>query len=341
MVRNILFVDDDSILRQALEQSLAKYSESFSLVTACDGFDAVKQLKKTAVSLVILDLIMPRMDGMSLLNHLRENYSDLPALIVSSMDDAYLLEITKLNGVIGYLKKPFHIEKLVSIITEVLRIESVGGIMHDISPAVFLQFIEMDAKSCTIRIFDNATHQGGIIYFRDGEMLDARIGASQGIEAACELFSWDTATIFMQNECKPRDNKINSSLTPMIMKAVGLKDETGDQDLAESSGPAFQEVTNKSKISSSDFAGIELLKKNLGESLGLKKYYQDTQVTDALLQLDKVCKNNQFGAFQFAYINEDRNSRLLLPGPPPTVLEVDPKCSPEKIIDFLKSAKNR
>ena len=85
--------------------------------------------------------------------------------------------------------------------------------------------MEMDAKSCTIRIIDKASRQGGILYFHEGQLLDARVGALHGIEAAYEVFSWDSATIFMRNECEPRANTINSELTPIIMKAVGMKDE--------------------------------------------------------------------------------------------------------------------
>jgi DNA-binding NtrC family response regulator len=105
MVRNILFVDDDAILCNAVSKRLAQYSESFAVVTACDGFDAVQQLKKTPVSLVILELKMSRMDGMSLINHLREHYPDLPSIIISSMDTAKLQEISKGEGIIGYFKK--------------------------------------------------------------------------------------------------------------------------------------------------------------------------------------------------------------------------------------------
>ncbi|MBU1537858.1 hypothetical protein KKF84_21275, partial [Myxococcota bacterium] len=80
---------------------------------------------------------------------------------------------------------------------------------------------------------------------------------------------------------------------------------------------------------------IELLKKNLGKELGLKKCYQDAQVTDVVAQLTKLGQNNNFGAFQFAYISKDKNCKIVLSGPPPTVLDVDPSCTPDKITDLL------
>ncbi len=332
MVRNILFVDDDEILCNAVAKRLAKYSDSFVVVTACDGFDAVKRLKKTPVSLVILELKMSRMDGMSLINHLREHYQDLPCVVISSMDDGRLQEISKADGIIGYLKKPIQAEKLVSLINNTLQKEAAAGIMHDISPAVFLQLMEMDAKSCTIRIIDNATQQGGILFFKDGEMLDARIGILHGIEAAYELFSWDTATIFMRNECDIKENSINSALTPIIMKAVGMKDEAQKPEQENSSDTPIPAISNEKNAF--DISRIEILKKNLGKELGLKKCNQDPQVTKAIEQLTKT-SNNDFGTFKFAYITNSEHNRVVLSGQPPTVLEVDKNCAADKIIQLL------
>lgn len=341
MVRNVLFVDDDAILCRAVEKSLAKYSENFAVVTACDGFDAVKQLKKTPVSLIVLELILPRMDGMSLVNHLRENYPDLPAIIISSMDEAHLQEIAKVKGIIGYIKKPFQTEKLVTTINGVLQKEAAGGIMHDISPTVFLQLMEMDAKSCTIRVLDNASHQGGILYFKEGELLDVRIGNLHGIEAAYELFSWDTATVFLRNECEPRKNNINSELTPIIMKAVGMKDEAEETPMEDSSSPALQGNGKKEQTIAADSTTVEFLKNKLGKELGLKGCLQDTQVTNAVELLTEISRNSGFGEFKFAYITNDKSYRIVLAGQPPTVLDIAPTCTPEKIINLLNSGESK
>ncbi len=336
MVRKILFVDGDAILCDAIKKNLAKYSESFSFVTVCDGFEAVKLLKKTPVSLIITELKIPRMGGMSLVNHLCDNYSDIPAIIISSMDDTFLQEITKERGIVGYLKKPFQTEQLVAIIKSTLQQEAAGGIMYDISPTVFLQLMEMDAKSCTIRILDNKTLQGGILYFKDGELLDVRIGDRHGIQAAYELFSWDTATIFMRNDCEPRKNNINSALTPIIMKAVGMKDEAEDH-LSDNPSPTHQDISNNGQTCSSNSASIELLKKELGDELGLKRCFQDTQITQVIEQLAEPSKQNGFGKFRFAYLNHADTDKIVLSGQPSTVLDIAPSCTAEKIIDLLSN----
>ena len=147
MIRNILFVDNDTILSNAVTESLAPYQESFAVVTAGDGFAALQQLNKFPVSLIIAELTMPRMDGMSLLVHLCEQYPDIPAIIISAKDDNELRTIARTKGVIGYLKKPFQANKLIAAINSVLQREAAGGIMHDISPPVFPP---IDGDGCKI-----------------------------------------------------------------------------------------------------------------------------------------------------------------------------------------------
>ena len=226
MLRKILFVDDDKILRFAVEKHLEIYSEHFTTITAIDGFDAVQKLKKIPFSLVVLDLIMPRMDGVSLVSHIRDNYPDIPIIVVSGMPIEKMNALVKAKGVVAYLSKPFQADELVSTIMNTLRKEAEGGIMHEVSPAVFLQLMEMDAKSCTIRILDKVSEQGGILYFIDGQLVDARINEIRGMDAALSIFTWDTATIFLRNDCEPREDIINSGLQPIIMKAAGMKDES-------------------------------------------------------------------------------------------------------------------
>ncbi len=230
MVRKVLFVDDDQIMLLAVEKRFTAYSDYFTMIMANDGFEAVQKLKETSVSLIVLDLKMPRMDGMSLLSHTREKYPDIPVIIVSGYRTAEMYKLAKAKGVIAYISKPFQVDDLGKIIMSTLQKEANGGIMHNVSPTVFLQLMEMEAKTCTIRILEKKSGKGGILYFADGKLLDARIGEIQGLDAAYRVFTWEEVTIFIQNECATRINTINSDLQPIIMKAVGMKDEEEDEE---------------------------------------------------------------------------------------------------------------
>jgi DNA-binding response OmpR family regulator len=372
MLRNILFVDDDLILRCAVEKHLATYAEHFSTVVASDGFDAVKKLKMMPFSLVIADLIMPRMDGMSLVSHMRDHYPDIPIVIISGMPAEQMQHLAETNGIVGYLSKPFQADELVATIMSTLRREAAGGIMHDVSPAVFLQLMEMDAKTCTIRILDKASKQGGILYFRDGQLLDARIGEEYGHDAALKVFTWDAVTIFLRNDCPPLEDRIHSGLQSIIMKAAGMKDESDDavfpgEDPTPAAGnpagtlaglvlpddfPTSAVFGEGAAAGSSDERGktegkttlpLDALMDLLGEKAGIPygpDNIQHNQTLDQIvLQLDELGAGSQFGNFQAGYIVTGKAfDQILLPGQPTAVVTVPPDSPRDRILDLLRTA---
>ena len=67
MIKKVLIVDDDMEMLNIVNEGLSRYDETFSVLTAVDGLDAIDQLKEHTVSIVLTDLKMPRMDGFSLL----------------------------------------------------------------------------------------------------------------------------------------------------------------------------------------------------------------------------------------------------------------------------------
>jgi two-component system response regulator ChvI len=100
-------------------------AEGFDVRTYTDGAEALRGLTQSPVDLAILDIKMPRMDGMELLEKLRRS-SDLPVIFLTSKDD----EVDELMGLrMGaddYIKKPFSQRLLVERIRVLLRREALG-----------------------------------------------------------------------------------------------------------------------------------------------------------------------------------------------------------------------
>jgi len=350
MARKILFVDDDPILRIAIGKSLAVFKDTYTIIMANDGFEAVKKMEEIAFSLVIVDLVMPRMDGMSLIQHIRGKYPDIPVIIISGTVVAEMENITKTPGVVDYFRKPFQVDDLHSAIMKTLQKEADGGIMNDVSPTVFLQLMEMDAKTCTIRIINKVSQEGGVLYFIDGQLLDARIGVLYGIEAAYKVFSWDVVTIIIGNECRPREDKIHSELQPIIMKAVGLKDESEEIPLDPVAGevvgddaspaPALntggKDESAQRTLQSNIHDLKELLREKLGENSGVKDIYHDGSMDDVLLLLAEVGDFARFGHLKAGCIeNGTETNQIILPGESVTRIDLSADCSKNKILQLL------
>ncbi len=108
--------------------------------------------------------------------------------------------------------------------------ESEGGTLQTISLEVFIQLIEMDMKTCTIRIFDKISDKQGVLFFKDGVLLDARFRSQQGKLAANKIFSWDKTTLFIQDDCALDKKRIEGDLQAIMFDAIRLKDEAVENE---------------------------------------------------------------------------------------------------------------
>ena len=123
MPPTIALVDDDRNILTSVAMTLE--TEGFVVRTYADGAEALKGLTAQPVDLAILDIKMPRMDGLELLDRLRKQ-SDLPVIFLTSKDD----EVDELMGLrMGaddYIKKPFSQRLLIERIRALLRRHSLG-----------------------------------------------------------------------------------------------------------------------------------------------------------------------------------------------------------------------
>jgi two-component system, chemotaxis family, chemotaxis protein CheY len=112
MGQEILVVDDSATVRKFVSVSLSM--QGFTVVSACDGMDALEKLPSGKFNLVITDLNMPNMDGFGLIRALRENqeYREIPIIILTSLADEANKELGSKLGVQSYLIKPFSLEKI-------------------------------------------------------------------------------------------------------------------------------------------------------------------------------------------------------------------------------------
>lgn len=122
--KKVLVVEDDANLLETLKYNLRK--ENFKVVTAMDGEQALDVARRERPSLIILDIMLPRMSGLEVCRILR-NEMTVPIIMLTAMSD----ETDKIVGLeIGaddYITKPFSIRELLARIKAHLRREQRGG----------------------------------------------------------------------------------------------------------------------------------------------------------------------------------------------------------------------
>ena len=124
MRRTIALVDDDQNILTSV--SMALEAEGYSVRTYTTGAEALRALTTQPVDLAILDIKMPRMDGMELLNRLRR-HSQMPVIFLTSKDEEVDEVLGFRMGADDYIKKPFSQRLLLERIRALLRRSEVAS----------------------------------------------------------------------------------------------------------------------------------------------------------------------------------------------------------------------
>ena len=116
---NIMIVDDDSNQRKLMSAVLEQYG--YNVVQAFDGIDALEQLDKKHIDLIILDIMMPRMDGFEFTETIRQSGSNTPILMVTAKTSPVDKRKGFIIGTDDYMTKPVDEEEMVLRVGALLR----------------------------------------------------------------------------------------------------------------------------------------------------------------------------------------------------------------------------
>ncbi len=118
MRRKILIVDDDKEIRKLVEIYLR--NEGFDTITASDGIEAIEKLQDNEIDMVVLDIMMPRMDGIQTCMKIRET-NHIPILMLSAKTEDMDKILGLTSGADDYLAKPFNPLELVARVKSQFR----------------------------------------------------------------------------------------------------------------------------------------------------------------------------------------------------------------------------
>lgn len=117
----VLSVDDSSVVRKLVTMILT--AEGFKVTTASDGLDGINKAKEIKPDIILLDFVMPKMNGFQVCRILQkdEKLRQIPVILVTSKGDKVGDKFVDQLGVTGYITKPFQPEELVSKIHQTLE----------------------------------------------------------------------------------------------------------------------------------------------------------------------------------------------------------------------------
>ena len=119
--KKILIVDDDKDFLKAL--NIVLEDKGYSIVTATDGAQALELARTESPNLILLDIMLPGMNGFKVCRFLKfdENYKDIPIIIISAKSDQEDKRLGRQMGAELYITKPFENGELLQAIKQLIQ----------------------------------------------------------------------------------------------------------------------------------------------------------------------------------------------------------------------------
>jgi two-component system, chemotaxis family, chemotaxis protein CheY len=117
-VRKILVVDDSETIRQRVAGALEQ--AGFAVATAQDGIEGLQRIQEEKPAMVILDVNMPRMSGLDMLDSIDVKTSGIPVLLLTTEVQPALMARAKKAGAKGWMVKPVDVDQLVETVRKVI-----------------------------------------------------------------------------------------------------------------------------------------------------------------------------------------------------------------------------
>ncbi|KGK91252.1 DNA-binding protein [Desulfosporosinus sp. HMP52] len=193
---NILIVDDDPIVLRMLESALNK--NGYHTIKAESGENALRILDALAIDLVLLDVVLPGMDGLNTLREIRlhPTYGYVPVLMLTSRDSEIDHVIGLELGADDYISKPIRFHELIARIKAVLRRADSN---RTASPKVVFRGLVMDLSSRKVTVNDQEIE----LSFKEFELLSLLAKRPGRVFTRAEILDtvwsedgfWETRTV--------------------------------------------------------------------------------------------------------------------------------------------------
>ena len=118
-MKKILIIDDELSQRELLCAVLEK--DGYSCISTPDGNDSVDLVGKHSISLVLLDMRMPKLDGLETLDLIRKYFSQLPVVMVTAHGDVKTAVDAMKRGAVDFIEKPVDITRLRNLVNGLLN----------------------------------------------------------------------------------------------------------------------------------------------------------------------------------------------------------------------------
>jgi len=275
--QKILLLDDDQDFLDLYQEMLGQHLSMLpEIKTALTGSRALSMLESDKYSLLILDLHMPKMDGLQVLAIARRKYPELRVVILTGVRDEQFRSRAYAMGVDQYWIKPETDQEMglfMESIETLLNSEAQGGFrgVHSKSLVDIIQLECLSQSSSVLKISNGAVE--GRIWIQNGEVIDAEAVGLTSEPAFQRILTWKTGSFEVLPPDPGRPRKIFTSYQGLLLNTAQALDEAASQVVtphAEDVAAASDSTVMLAEIS--QLRGVEFV---LASSVRKKKKTQE------------------------------------------------------------------
>lgn len=249
---SILVVDDDPWILRMVSSSLVKYPR-YQVDVARDGLQALERIRSSAPALVVLDIMMPRMDGWALAQAMRSDpdLASIPLLFLSALgpepERLAALGLSERH----HISKPFRFQELEERISQLIAelpepahntrpngnsphapeaepAHALDGYLEQLSLSSLLVMMEMERKDGILTLHRESPAARGQVFLRAGRVVNANLDESPNIgpkDSTYEMLRWNRGRFHFQATSVELDDQVQVSTTGLLMESARITDE--------------------------------------------------------------------------------------------------------------------
>lgn len=251
MTIRCLIIDRNPIFREKLERMIKAFGDEFQAQAVANVDDALEALSSNEISLVLCESSLAD-PNTQLVTCIQNENSTVPLIITGQDDAPHFTELLALSCVKGFISRPV-VRPADFVGKVVLALGSLfyKGILRGVNCISLIQILDQECSDCLVRVINTEEGVEGLLFLRNGALLDAICGATAAMEAAKEIFSWKSADVELYNICPLSENRINANMASLILQC------SENQQIDECSSPqSGNEIPPKVKSASKPKGGL-------------------------------------------------------------------------------------
>lgn len=239
--QRILIIDDEQDILEIYQEILSRLQSKPDILTVDNGSQGIAMLESQTFNVLLVDLLMPQMDGFQVLAIVRRKFPALRVVVMTNSDDEQFRGRAYSMGVDLYLQKPKtgkEIINFVDCIESLLEREQMGG-FRGVQSKTLVDLIQLECLTQSSAILKLTTATGdGRIWIQRGELIDAATGEHSGKEALTEMLRWKSGNFEILPNDIPRPRTLFTSWESILMESAQLLDESS---AAPEAAPSVEE----------------------------------------------------------------------------------------------------